>query len=143
MAKTTELDALYKATTYQVYLPGGVVRLRLGQPCPVLAGWMEENGCRKFAIVTAYNPGSQKLDPTLNAERQAQLECDLLEGNYEPYAGENLADDSAWLAEETCFIPDIAPEDACALGEEYGQNAVVVGGSDAVAHLLWIEATAQ
>ena len=49
----------------------------------------------------------------------------------------------AWLAEETCFIPDIAPEDACALGEEYGQNAVVVGGSDAVAHLLWIEPTAQ
>ena len=56
MAKTTELDALYKATTYQVYLPGGVVRLRLGQPCPVLAGWMEENGCREIAIVTAYNP---------------------------------------------------------------------------------------
>ncbi len=141
MAKTTELEALYTATTYQVYLPGGVGKLRLGQPCAVLARWMEENGCTEFAIVTAYNPGSQKFDPALNAERQAQLECDLLEGNYEPYAGENVADDPDWLPEETCFVPDIAAEDACALGEEYGQNAVVVGGPDGVAHLLWIEAT--
>lgn len=139
MAKTSELEALYNATTYQVYLPGGVVKLRLGQPCEVLARWMEENACTEFAIITAYNPGSQKRVPELNAERQAQLECDLLEGNYEPYAGENVADAPDWLPEETCFVPDIAPEDACALAEEYGQNAVVVGSADAVAHLLWIE----
>ena len=143
MAKTTELEALYTATTYQVYLPGGVGKLRLGQPCAVLARWMEENGCTEFAIVTAYNPGSQKFDPALNAERQAQLECDLLEGNYEPYAGQNIPDSETWPIEESCFVPDLTPEDACALAEDYGQNAVICGGVDGVPHLVWVEASEQ
>jgi hypothetical protein len=41
--------------------------------------------------VTAHNPGSQPTDcSAINAERQSQLECDLLEGNYEPYLAQNL-----------------------------------------------------
>jgi hypothetical protein len=32
-------------------------------------------------------PVRSRLPRRRNAERQAQLECDLIEGNYEPYAG--------------------------------------------------------
>jgi hypothetical protein len=139
MAKTTELEALYKATTYRVFLPGGMCELRIGEACAVLADWMETAGVSEFAVVTACNPGSQQLSAERNAELQAQLECDLIEGNYEPYACENVADDENWPSEESCFIGDIAHEDACALGENYGQNAIVYGGADGVPHLVWIE----
>lgn len=139
MAKTSELDAAYRATTYRVYLPGGCADLRIDQGNEVLRRWLEESGCASFAIVTAHNPGSQVIDAAENAERQSQLECDLLEGNYEPYAGENRPDDDGGPIEESCFIPDITPEDACALAGIFGQNAVVCGGADAVPHLVWIE----
>ncbi|MFZ2267343.1 MAG: DUF3293 domain-containing protein [Azonexus sp.] len=140
MAKTTELEALYTATTYRVFLPGGICELRIGEACEALRCWLETAGAREFAIITAYNPGSQPASAAQNAEQQAQLECQLIEGNYEPYAGENVADDANWPAEESCFIADIALEDACALGADYGQNAIVHGGADGRSNLVWIDA---
>ncbi len=139
MAKTSELEAAYKATTYRVFLPGGICDLRVGEPCEALCCWLETAGCEQFAVITAHNPGSVVVDDARNAERQAQLECDLLEGNYEPYAGQNLPDAADAPVEESCFVPDLAPEDACALAEDYGQNAVICGGADGVPHLVWIE----
>src|SRR5574343_1071067 len=139
MAKTSELEAAYRATTYRVFLPGGMCDLRVDVANEALSCWLETAGCTQFAVITAHNPGSVVVDDATNAERQAQLECDLLEGNYEPYAGQNLPDAADAPVEESCFVPDLAPEDACALAEDYGQNAVIVGGADGVPQLLWVE----
>jgi hypothetical protein len=139
MAKTSELEAAYRATTYRVFLPGGSCELRLGRPCETLRCWLETAGCTEFALITAHNPGGQLVGEATNAERQSQLECDLLEGNYEPYAAQHEADDGQWPVEESCFVPDISPEDACAIAADYGQSAVVSGGSDGVPHLIWVE----
>ena len=143
MAKTSELEAAYRATTYRVFLPGGLIDLRIGQACPQLANWLAGEGCSGFAIMTAFNPGAQRLAADENAERQARLECDLLEGNYEPYAAENVPDDPAGPVEEACFVPDIPPEDAAALAADYCQNAIVCGGPDGVPELLWMEGSEQ
>lgn len=137
----TQLEVAYRATTYRVFLPGGSCDLRLDEACEALRGWLKTAGCRQFAIITADNPGSQPTAEAINAERQAQLECDLIEGNYEPYAGQNVPDAADWPVEESCFVPDLAPEDACALARDYGQNAVVCGGPDGVPHLVWVEET--
>ena len=98
MAKTTELEAAYRATTYRVFLPGGVCDLRPGVASETLRCWLETAGANSFAILTAHNPGSSLIDPEQNVLRQAQLECDLLESGYEPYAGENVADVMALAA---------------------------------------------
>lgn len=143
MAKTSELEAAYRATTYRVFLPGGLVELRIGQPCAQLADWLAREDCPGFAIITAFNPASRQLAAEQNAERQARLECDLLEGNYEPYGAENVPDEAGGPVEEACFVPDLAPEDAAALAADYGQNAVVCGAADGVPHLLWIEDSEQ
>ncbi|UCV27108.1 DUF3293 domain-containing protein [Ferribacterium limneticum] len=143
MAKTSEFEVAYKATTFRVYLSGGICDLRIGQASETLRCWLETAGCRQFAIITAHNPASQLTDEAINAERQAQLECELLEGNYEPYAGQNIPDNETWPIEESCFVPDLTPEDACALAEDYGQNAVICGGVDGVPHLVWVEASEQ
>lgn len=140
MVKTTELEALYKATTYRVFLPGGLCELRIGEANEDLRCWLETAGASGFAVITAANPGSQRGDAGQNAERQAQLECDLIEGNYEPYAGENVADVADWPSEESCFVTDIALADACALAQDYGQNAIVYGGADGLPQLHWIDA---
>lgn len=138
MVKTSELEAAYLATTYRVFLPAGQVDLRIGEANETLRAWLEKAGYNWFSIVTAYNPGSRPADAGVNAERQSQLECELLEGHYEPFVGENIADDGRWPDEESCFVPELAPVDARALGEAYGQNAVVCGSVDGVPHLLWV-----
>ena len=143
MAKTSELAAAYAATTYRVFLPGGHCELRIDQPCTVLADWMETAGVACFAIVSACNPRSQRLSAGENAERQSALECDLIEGNYEPYAAENAPDDAGWPCEESCFVPDLALEDALALAEDYEQNAIVWGGADGIPRLAWTEENAE
>jgi hypothetical protein len=139
MAKTSELEAAYMATTYRVYLPGGICELRIGQPCETLRCWLETADCTEFALITAHNPGGHPVEEAINAERQSQLECELLEGNYEPYVAQHEADGDGWPTEESCFVPDISSEDACALAADYGQNAVLCGGVDAIPHLVWIE----
>lgn len=134
-----KLETAYRATTYRVFLPGGALDLRLDRADQRLREWLSATGSHCFAIVTAANPESQQLDAAANAERQAALECELLEGNYEPYAAEHLADDGAWPVEESCFVADLECEDACALAAEFGQNAVVCGGADGVPRLVWIK----
>jgi hypothetical protein len=143
MAKTSELEAAYMATTYRVYLPGGICELRIGQPCETLRCWLETADSTEFALITAHNPGGHPVEEAINAERQSQLECELLEGNYEPYVAHHEADGDGWPTEESCFVPDISPEDACALAADYGQNAVLCGGVDAIPHLVWIEDSEQ
>ncbi len=139
MVKTSELEVAYRATSYRVFLPGGICELRIGQACETLRCWLETADCKEFALITAYNPGGMSSDEAVNEQRQSQLECELLEGNYEPYAAEHVADFDDWPDEIGCFVPDISPEDACALAADYGQNAVVCGGADAVPHLLWVK----
>lgn len=135
---TTDLDQAYRATTYRVFLPGGALELRVDAANPALEAWLREEGIEEWAVVTAANPASQPLSARENAERQAQLEVSLLEEGFEPYAGENVADDPAWPVEESCFIPDISREEAVALAQQFGQNAILWGEAGGLPRLVWM-----
>lgn len=143
MVPRTELEAAYRASCYRVYLPGGAHDLRVGVACQGLKDWMQQQQASTFAIITAYNPGSVVAPKEENAARQSALECELLEGNYEPFAGENQPDDASGMVEESCFVADITLEDACALAGDFGQRAIVFGREDAVPCLVWIEAAEE
>ncbi|MCL2523391.1 MAG: DUF3293 domain-containing protein [Betaproteobacteria bacterium] len=134
----SDLEAAYRATTYRVFLPDGPLDLRLDRADECLRRWLAATGCRCFAILTACNPGSQPLGNEANAERQAQLECKLLATDYEPFAGENIADDGVWPVEESCFVPNLKPATARALAADFGQSAIVCGESDGVPRLVWV-----
>lgn len=137
--KSEALQMAYEASTYRVFLPGGVIDLRIGKPEPALVKWLKAEGATHWALLTAHNPGANRLAADENAERQAQLECLLLERGFEPYAGENIAaEDSDWPVEETCFIAGISVKDSTALALQFGQNAMVCGVDDGVPHLHWI-----
>ncbi len=142
MAKTTELETAYRATTYRVCLPDGHCDLRPGVPSETLRCWLEAVGATCFAILTAYNPASLPLDENENSSRQSQLEYELLDSGYETYVGENVADNAAWPVEESCFVPGITLAEVMTLGEKYGQNAVVCGGADGVPELVWLATAA-
>lgn len=139
MATKTELDAAYRATTYRVFLPEGVVELRIDSVSSDFAAWLKAKGVNTWAIVTAANPGSQQISIRENAEHQAKLECELLEAGFEPFVVEAVADDGQWPVEESCLVPGIDPSKVIALARQFGQNAVLLGESDGVPRLAWTE----
>lgn len=141
MAKTTELETAYRATTYRVFLPGGLVELRLDQASEAMCAWLTSSAAREFVILTAHNPDARPLDAEANVARQSQMELELLAQGFETYAGENEADSGDWPLEETCCVINIGLAEACALGAKYGQNALLHGTMDGVPRLIWIEST--
>jgi hypothetical protein len=141
MLNRTELELAYRATTYRVYLPGGVLDLRIGQACEKLGTWLKGEGASSYAIISGFNPDNCLAMAEQNAEYQSQLECELIEGNYEPYTGENIPDEANAPLEESCFVADIELEDAVALAEDFGQNAIVFGRLGEAPDLIWIEQT--
>jgi len=137
--RSEALEKAYRATGYRVFLPGGVVELRVDEASDGLRRWLAEVGDDGWAILTAHNPGGGRLSAEVNAERQSELECRLLEKGCDPYAGENIADDDTWPVEETCLVSGLPLPDCLALAATFGQNAIVCGGADAVPRLIWLD----
>lgn len=141
MAMTNELAVAYRATTYRVFLPPGICALRVNQPAETLRGWLEMAGASQFAILTAHNPGSQRLDAAHNLMRQQALQQDVLRRGYLMFPAENVSDGAGWPVEESCCVIGMALAEADQLAYQYGQNALVFGGKDGIPHLHWIEKT--
>ncbi len=138
MPMRSKLEAFYRATAYRVFLPTGALTLRIGQESPaVMAGYAP------WAILTACNPNSQPLSNAENAQRQSALEGALLELGFEPYAGENVADDGQWPVEESCLVAGISVEQALALAGKFSQNAIVHCKAGQVPCLVWVESGAE
>jgi len=92
---------------------------------------------RRFAIITAHNPRSERLSSEDNALRHEELGRDLkaLGLEYTPSTGESP--DRSWV-EEGFAVFDMALEQALELGRKYEQHAIVYGEGERVA-LGWVE----
>lgn len=139
MPTKSELEVAYRATTYRVFLPQGAVELRIGLVDASFVRWVRDEGVASWAILTACNPESRRLPEDENAERQSALEIALLERDFEPYAGENVAANEAWPPEQTCLVPEISLAEAVVFGQKFKQNAIIHGGSDGMPHLIWVD----
>lgn len=92
---------------------------------------------RKFAIITAHNPRSERLSSEENRQRHEELGRDLkvLGLEYTPSTGESP--DGTWV-EEGFAVFDVSLEQALELGRKYGQHAIIYGEGERVA-LAWCE----
>ena len=127
------LAAVYAATTYRVLLPEGAVDLRVGAPAP------RELGPFPWMVITACNPGSIMLSDEENQARQQVLAARLRTLGFTFAAAENLADDGEWPVEAGFWVssPLLDRQLASALGQEFGQYAVLWGVAGEVCELLW------
>jgi predicted ester cyclase len=92
---------------------------------------------RRFAIITAHNPRSERLSDEENQERHEELEHEIqkLGLAYTPSTGESP--DGTWI-EEGFAVFGIGLEGALELGCKYGQHAILWGEGEKVA-LAWCE----
>lgn len=138
-AKTKALEAAYRATTYRVALPTETLDLRIGQADERLVRWLLASSDPQFAIVTAHNPASVLSDEAANHDRQGRLLKQLLASGYSVLSAWNVPDTPDWPIEESFFVSGISASVASALAAEYGQNAIVCGGAEGLAQLVWIQ----
>ncbi|TXG88481.1 MAG: DUF3293 domain-containing protein [Rhodocyclaceae bacterium] len=136
-AERTRLQAAYRATTYRIHAPAGDIDLHLDEPSPPFAALLHSEGVAHWAILTACNPASQLQDPAANAEAQARLQQWLDARGYRWLAGESRANAGDWPQEASFAVLGLPVAAAQQCGASFGQNAIVIGDSEATPRLLW------
>lgn len=137
--KRLELEEAYRRTTYSAATPAGELRLRIDQENPSLRRLLEMHGVKSFAYLTAANPLSTACGDDENGVLNEKLSRLLAAGGYITFPGHGAGDDASWAAEPSFLVLGIGRDDALALGRQFKQNAILVGGADAIPRLLWCE----
>lgn len=127
----------YRDTEYRVGGERGFV-LRVGARSPQLLDAFQRCGVHCCAYLTACNPGSIRLAPEVNRERQAALAKDLQELGFAVEHGVGEHPDNGWPAEPSFLVLGLSLEEARALGRRHGQNAILWAGVDAVPELVML-----
>jgi hypothetical protein len=131
-----ELWRAYRDTIFEADLPGGPLRIRIGEHHPALDEVLPSGGGHCWCFVTAWNPASKPLGTAENNARNAELAAALKSESLTFYAGRGRDPQAKWPAEESFLVLDLAREAARTLGLRYGQNAVVWGEAGGPAELL-------
>ena len=146
MAGRSGLEAAFAATTYVVRPASGLaggpeLRLRIGRAEPGLDAWLRAIGCPGAVVITAHNPGGQRVTDAANSRAEAELlraaGTDVLAMTVaEP-------DDAAWPAEPGVLVRAAdghAMAAALGLAERFGQAAAVVLAEGRAPELVWLGA---
>ena len=130
------LDAVFRATTYQVVTEEGCFDLRIGVLHPVFDGYLERRGYVHWTILSADNPFAIGC-PEGNPVRRAALRARLETLDIPHLTTRHVADDGGWPDEIGCLLLGCDDALALALAAELRQSAVVCGQSGGAPRLVW------
>jgi len=126
----------YHAAEYRVFGVTTPFVLKIGVRSPELADCHRAYNVESSAFVTAWNPHGQSHPAQDNDAAQARLAARLrvrgfhiLEARGEDPAGH-------WAAEDSVLVLGMQLPDACRLGREFAQNALLWAGVDACPRLI-------
>ena len=135
----TELDralvAAYRATRYRVFAPVPF-DLKVDRRSAALKTLMQRTGVQGAAFITAWNPRGETLAPDTNRERQDLLREALRAVRLDFVEGFGAHADDEGQGEESLLVLGVDRRAASALGTQFGQNAILWSGSNAVPRLI-------
>ncbi len=136
MTEGAKFAALYKATTFRVEGPEGIVDIRVGEVHPRIDALLLPHGVTEWAYITAWNPGSRPMSEDQNALAHDELIKVLRERGFTFYEGDGIPDQAGWAPERSVWIAGISRREAVEIGRRFGQNAIVVGSLGGIAELV-------
>lgn len=125
----------YEATDFRVLEPQEFT-LRVGQRSAELQSLYDDLGVTCAGYLTAWNPFSKEASDFENQNAQRQLLRKLSLEGFPALNALGLDPSGDWPGEESVFVPGISLDRAKVLGSEFGQNAIVWAGPDAVPQLV-------
>jgi hypothetical protein len=138
----SDLIAAYRATGYRITTEAGFgsgeIVLRIDEYSAPLSRLFTASDHRCAAFITACNPLSVRQSHADNLAACARLR-DRLERLAQAgpiLAGKGCDPSGAWPVEESYCVLGLDLETSQALGREFGQNAIVWTGPDAIPRLI-------
>lgn len=131
----SQIDALtqqaYQQALYEVHAAVPFV-LTIGVRNTMLAGLFQQHAVASAAFITAYNPFGELLSEELNRAAQSQLLSHLSKHGLITLPGIGKDPSGIWPGEPSCLALGISSADACELGSQFNQNAIVWVSHNAV-----------
>lgn len=131
-----EFKDIYQNARYAV-LDSPSIELSIGQLSipldQLLHKYQQSEGC----FITACNPWGKNQAEKFNQEKMAELEQDLIKTEL-PYLPAVGSDCEGTWKEESFLILGIDRQDACHLGRQYQQNAIVWIVKERAPELIWL-----
>ncbi len=129
------LISAYRATRYRVFSKPDF-DLAIGQRSEVLANLYRDHAVTSAAFLTAWNPEGNLQNEAFNRAAFARLRERVASEAVEVIAGFGEDPDGVWAGEESLLALGLGREASCRIGAEFGQNAIVWVGPDAVPELV-------
>jgi hypothetical protein len=135
-AAPDDLFRAYSRTSFEADVPGGRIRIRVGQMHLDLDELLRTHSAKNWVYITACNPASTALSDRENRCRQQDLEDSIRAKGNVHFAGAGVGDVGHWQPEPSFLILGVSRQEAILWGQELGQNAVVWGAFGKTATLL-------
>ena len=132
---SADLVQAYCETDFRVEAPEPFT-LKVGRVSEALQGLYRLHGCHSAGYVTACNPYSEEATPEQNNAAQARLEEDLRLRSLTFLPGVGQHPSQQWPGEPSFLLLGLSREASKTLGQDWGQNAIVWCGADAVPELV-------
>lgn len=129
-------NTAYRETSFIADTTAGEIIIRVGARHPGLDVLLAQEGVQGWAFITASNPHPQRLSDEENAARNHALREGLRVAGMKFFPGRGVGRNGAW-SEESVLVVGIDRETALAIGRRYAQAAIVVGGIEKAAKLLY------
>jgi hypothetical protein len=131
----SDLIMAYETTDFRVLEPREFT-LRVGQRSAELHELYVELGVTCAGYLTAWNPFSKEALELENEYAQRQLLRRLSLEGFPALNALGINPSGGWQGEDSVFVPGLDLERAISLGNEFGQNAIVWVGHDAIPQLV-------
>ena len=128
----------YLRTVFSADTPG-VVEIRLGASSGSLDAILRRERTDTWAFVTAYNPGSRITPEDQNQRAHQELRAVVRTRGWVFFEGRGASADGNWPPEVSLLVLGVTADEACKLGRQFKQLAVVVGRRGEPARLQWCQ----
>ena len=130
------LNAEYQATVYSATTPDGILLLRPGRKNYLLDNVLTAFRAKRWAFITAYNPGSIPMSDAINEEAHTELCRMLMRKGLVFFEGQGTS--AGWPSEKSVLVLGIGRDKAKKIGRKFTQNSIVVGKRGDSAKLCWL-----
>lgn len=130
------LNTEYQATVYSATTPDGILLIRPGRRNYLLDNVLTAFRAKRWAFITAYNPGSIPMSDAINNEAHTELCRLLMRKGLVFFEGQGTSE--GWPSEKSVLVLGIGRDKAKKIGRKFTQNSIVVGKKGDAAKLCWL-----